>query len=250
MEDPTRRIKYLACDRREILMGFGLLFVGYFMAYVMSLVIIPGIIGYLLMTWANVKLSQYDLYFKRCIPILGFLCLVSTYSLIGDIFSYMSIESAFFSDGARAVVQTVEKVLSFTYQVSLMLAVRHIAIDTELPNLAYKAFRNLSVGALSMVVYLIAWFLPNNDFVKILTMSAFILEIVWIVLTLVLIASCYRLICDESDLDMPVRDVNIPIIGKMEEIMRKRDQNAYNAAKDMAEKRRRKKEARRNKKQK
>ena len=101
-----------------------------------------------------------------------------------------------------------------------------------------------------MVVYLIAWFLPNNDFVKILTMSAFILELVWIVLTLVLIASCYRLICDESDLDMPVRDVNIPIIGKMEEIMRKRDQNAYNAAKDMAEKRRRKKEARRNKKQK
>lgn len=231
-------------------MGFGLLFVGYFAVYIMSLVIIPSLIGYLFMAWANVKLSQYDLCFKRCIPILGFLCLVSTYLLIGDIFDYMSIESALFSEVVKTVVQTAEKILSFVYQLFLMLAMRHIAIDTELPKLAYRSARNFSIGALSMAVYIVAWILPEGEVAKTLALSAFLLELLWIILTLVLIASYYRLICDESDFDMSVKEVKIPIIGKMEEIMRRRDQNAYNSAKDMAEKRRQKKEARKNKKQK
>jgi hypothetical protein len=49
---------------------------------------------------------------------------------------------------------------------------------------------------------------------------------------------------------MSAKEVKIPIIGKMEEIMRKRDQNAYDSAKCMAEKRRRKKEAKQNQKKK
>lgn len=227
-------------------MGFGILFVGYFVAYVMSFIFIPKLIGYVLMIWATAKLSQYDLAFKRCIFILGLLSVMSVYSFTGSIFEYFSLESAWFGVSVKSLIQTAEKAVSLIFHIFLMLAMRHIAIETELPKLAYKSVRNISIGMLSTAVYLLSNFLPNSESTKTIALAAFILELVWIVLNLMLMASYYRFICDESDRDMEVKSINIPIIGKMEEIMRKRDQNAFDSGKDLVEKRRRKKETKKN----
>ena len=62
-------------------MGFGLMFVGYFFTYIISLVLVPKILGYVIMTWATVKLSEFDIKFKRCLPVLGGLLLISAFSL-------------------------------------------------------------------------------------------------------------------------------------------------------------------------
>ena len=42
-------------------MGFGLMFVGYFFTYLISLVWVPKILGYAVMTWAVSKLSAFDI---------------------------------------------------------------------------------------------------------------------------------------------------------------------------------------------
>ena len=66
---------------------------------------------------------------------------------------------------------------------------------------------------------------------------AIALRLIWIVLDLVLFASCYRLICDESDVDMPDREVNIPAFKQMENVMRRRDKNAFDSGRMLSEKR-------------
>ena len=67
-------------------MGFGLLFVGYFFVYIISVVpFFPKIIGYALMLKAALKLSDFEVRFKRCLPIIGVLSATSLFIFAGFI---------------------------------------------------------------------------------------------------------------------------------------------------------------------
>jgi hypothetical protein len=55
------------------------------------------------------------------------------------------------------------------------------------------------------------------------------------------------MICDESDADMPDKEINIPVIKQMEDIMRRRDKNAFDSGKLWSAKRRAKKESKKKK---
>ena len=84
--------------------------------------------------------------------------------------------------------------------------------------------------------------LPKSETTQVVFWVAIGLRLMWIVLNLVLLVSCYRMICDESDVDMPDREINIPIIKQMEKIMRKRDKNAFDSGIKWSEKRKNKKD--------
>ena len=53
------------------------------------------------------------------------------------------------------------------------------------------------------------------------------------------------MICDEGDADMPDKEINIPIMKEMENIMRRRDKNAFDSGMNIREKRREKRNRKR-----
>ena len=225
-------------------MGFGLMFVGYFFTYLISLVIVPKILGYVIMTWATIKLSAFDVKFKKCLPILGGLIVVSAYILAGDILKYFSIDNALFNGIFLTVVSLTEEALVVAFHAFLMLAITNIAKDTGLEKIRLRAMRNLLIFCVAEFAYTGFSFLPNNEMLGAVFSIIVILRFIWIFLNLILLASCYRLICEAGDESMPDKEVNIPIIKQMEEIMRRRDKNAFDAGKNWSEKRQSKKEKR------
>ena len=225
-------------------MGFGLMFVGYFFTYLISLVLVPKILGYAIMTWATVKLSAFDVKFKRCISVLCGLLIVSAYILAGDILKYFNIEIALFNSMVTSIVSVVEEALVVTFHILLMLAIGNIAKDTGLEKIRFRAMRNLLILCVAEAIYTVLAFLPKNTVIQNVFTVAIILRFVWIFLDLILLASCYRLICEAGDEDMPEREINIPIIKQMEDIMRRRDKNAFDSGRSLAEKRLGKKEKR------
>lgn len=230
-------------------MGFGLMFIGYFFAYLISLVIVPKILGYLIMVWATVKLSAFDLKFKRCLPALGGLVIVSGYGLLKDIFKYLSIESSLFGGVIPNVISLVEEALVLIFHALLMLAIANIAKDIGLEKIRFRAMRNLLIIAVAEAAYTVMTFLPKNETTQSIFLGAVILRFIWIALDLILLVSCYRMICEEGDEDMPDKEINIPIIKQMESTMRKRDKNAFDSGISLANKRMDKIERKRRKKE-
>ena len=228
-------------------MGFGLMFVGYFFTYLISLVFVPRILGYAIMLWATVKLSAFDIKFKRCLPVLGGLFLISAYVLSGDIVKHFNLEASLFNDTVLNIVSTAEELLVILFHVFLMLAIGSIAKDTGLDKIRFRAMRNLLLIMIAELTYTVIIFLPKNKVVQTVFAITVILRFIWIFLDLILLASCYRLICEEGDESMPEKEINVPIIKQMESVMRRRDKNAFDSGKRWSEKRQNKKEKRKKK---
>ena len=225
-------------------MGFGLMFVGYFFTYLISLVLVPKILGYVIMLWATVKLSAFDVKFKKCLPALCGLFLISAFSLSGDIIKHFGIVSSMFNDTVLNVVSVAEELLVVAFHAFLMFAIGSIAMDTGLEKIRFRAMRNLLLIGVAEGAYVAIVFLPKNKVIQAIFAVVVILRFIWIILDLVLLASCYRMICEAGDEDMPEKEINIPVIKQMESIMRKRDKNAFDSGKRWTEKRKEKKEKR------
>ena len=224
-------------------MGFGLLFIGYFFVYVISIVpFIPKLVGYFIMLVATLKLSDYEVRFKRCIPVLGALGLVSAFLFAKDIFELANIQAYVFNDTITNIISVAEEVLTLLMNALLLISVKAIAESTELDKLSFRSTRNLFVIFIAEAVYLVALFLPDGDAKKTIFMIALGLRVIWIILNLVLIVSCYRMICEEGDEDMPEKEMNIPILKQMEATLNKRNQNAFDAGRNLYNKRKSKKE--------
>ena len=229
-------------------MGFGLMFIGYFFVYVMSYVFIPKLVGYLIMLWASLKLSAFDIKFKKCVPILGALSIVSVYTLTGGVFNHIGTDLVFFNEIALNIVSLTEEALTLVFHAFLMLAISSIARDTGLENIRFRSMRNLVVIGIAEIFYVVVTLLPKEN-IQVLFFTALVLRLLWIILDLILLVSCYRMICEEGDEDMPDKEINIPIIKQMESIMRKRDKNAFDSGIALANKRMDKIERKRRKKE-
>ncbi len=222
-------------------MGFGLLFIGYFVSYVMSYAFIPKLLGCIIMLFGVRKLSEYEIKFKLCVPVLIAMCVTSAYIFTEQMLSYFKISSFVSGELAVNIVSVGDEVLGVIFHVFLLLAIGKLAHDTELEKVRVSAIRNLVLVGLAEISYITVLVLPDSDFKLTFFRIAFGLRLIWIVLDLALLVSCYRQICDESDVDMPDREINIPVIKHMEKVLGIRDKNAFDSGKNWSEKRRNKK---------
>ena len=149
-----------------------------------------------------------------------------------------------FNEVVLNIVSTVDEAIAVVFHIFVLIAITAIAKSTGLEKICFKAMRNLLIVCAAEVVYFAALIIPGESSLKqIVFWIALCLRLMWIVLDLMLFASCYRFICDESDADMPDKDINIPLIKQMEDIMRRRDKNAFDSGRNFSEKRRAKKES-------
>lgn len=224
-------------------MGFGLTFIGYFIAYLVLMAFPPAkLIGYALIIWGCVKLSEYNTRFRNAILPLGFLSLAGVYSVMGTIYDALGVTSIFFEARALTIAAHISEAIDVAFHACLLIAVAGIAKETELPKTAYKAMRNLLIVIAGEIASITALLLPIEKAAAVASYIAVLLRIVWVVLNTVLLANCYKMICPEGDEDMPAHESNIAIIRKMDAVIDKREEEAKQAAADLVRRRRDKKE--------
>ena len=216
-------------------MGFGLLFIGYFIATLMSIHIYGSyvsLVGYGIVFIASTKLSKYNNSFR--LLEIGAILMFLVYGLISaaDIGSFlydeMLISTKIFGDSFIDIMGKVEMAVSFMFVSAMLFAIRSIAKETEVPKIVYSSSRNFVFLVVFYVLYLIGYlpFAFTAEYVAAFGGFVTALNFVIIVLNLVMIFSCYMRICDENDVDMAQRPSRFAFVNKYRATMESRREKA------------------------
>jgi len=188
-------------------MGFGLLFLGYFVAYLMSLnpfSAIFYIVGYGIMSCGLSKLNRYHTSFYApaicsiALAVLSFF--VGVMELSDFLYQNMILSVKIFPAVLFTVFEIAQSCLIFLFHAFLLWAIRAIAKDTGVEKIPTNAIRNFVFILLSYIVNLVAR-LPSWDAEMRSYFNLFyvLLFLTWILLDLLLIYACYAQICDEDE---------------------------------------------------
>ena len=239
-------------------MGFGLLFIGYFMTYLMSVSYAGYLIrlaGYALMIYAFTKLMGYNRSFKLPLFVSAILLCVTgvgCYVEVGEfLYEYLIIDNFAVAEAFKMALATVDDILVFVFHGGLLYAIRAIAKETEAKNLPYTAARNFAFICVYQLLLALTWlpFAFVEDYKRYFSMPIYLLYFAWIILDLVLIFKCYANICDEGDVDMPLKKSKIEFVNKIREEAARREQKAADDSVEYArQKLLQRKEKRQNKK--
>ncbi len=209
-------------------MGFGWLFIGYFITFVFQMnpyAVFVSPLGIAIIVFSAVKLYKYCHKFHLIIPpsfimLIGFaLKILSTASELAD-FS-LPHKSIFESVGYN-----VYFVGALLFHIALMLAVRDIAHKVDLPKIKWNSVRNFVVFALYSLIYAVS-LLPLKtiaEFNQLMSVPYIALWLTWMILNLVMLFSCYMRICQEGDEDMPDRPSKIKVFNKMNDALNKKQE--------------------------
>ena len=207
-------------------MGFGILLTGYFMTYLMSVSLFGYLIrfiGYGLMLYSFTKLKNYHKAFTLPLAAAGVMLVVTLadiYAKLGQfLYENLVINSFSLPAGFEMAVGYADDALVFVFHACLLYAIRCIAKDTEDEKISYNSVRNFVFLAFYYVVYVVT-LLPIaslDEFKKYFSLPVILLYFVCLILNVVLLISCYARICDEADVDMPMKKSRFAFINKLNE---------------------------------
>lgn len=237
-------------------MGFGLLFIGYFLTMINSPIF--GLFGTLiraggcaLMICAAVKLGKYnkafDLTFIGAILMAAMSAVLIAINIDGLLYNSLITSDKLFSDFAKTVVGYVEQGISFVFNSFLLWGILKISKETEVKKITVAAIRNYIFVCAYYLLYVIS-FLPFNGIRSAQSEFAvitWILYFVWIGLNLFLLFNCYATICDEDDLEMERKPSKFDFVNKFRDEFDKKSQKAREADMLYRQERRQKREDRR-----
>jgi hypothetical protein len=207
-------------------MGFGLLLMGYFLGMVMSLNIFGAffrLAGFALAAYAARKLSDYHKGFSfltlASMLSVGVSVLGAISSLSAFLYDNMIIAEKLIGDGLATAFGYARYGAELIFTVALCVAISLIAKETGELKLRYVAIRNLALYCVYFVLQIICW-LPHEYVGTLLQITALpavaqLAGFALILLNLLMIFSCYRRICDESDVDMPQKPSKFEFVNQM-----------------------------------
>lgn len=227
-------------------MGFGLLFVGYFVANLMSFNNFGAIfelLGYGIMCYATMKLSQYNKKFYTLFGATACMIVISAINSVIDVSVFLEdsliISQPLIPTFITDIISYVELAGEFAIAVTLFMSVRAIAKETEVGNIQYAAFRNFIITCVFFVMQIVMG-LPI-DSVKgfaneiALLIWTLILYLACAILNLVMIFSCYSKICDSNDVDMTQKPSRFAFVNKMREEMEEKRNRAIKSTEKYVE---------------
>lgn len=211
-------------------MGFGILFIGYLIASVLSINPfgdITRLIGFSIILFALVKLSPHAKGFRAAKYFSLALILASGAS------GALTLAERFGADvGAFALTKQIllysVTVLFYAFHLFLLFGIRELARAVELSKLADKALRNFIIGSF----YFVLTFVGSLDtpfkesFANYLGLPTLVIGLVWYILNAVLIYSCYMWICLEGDENMERKKSRFEFVNKINEALDKKEENA------------------------
>ena len=170
-------------------MGFGLLLIGYFLAFVPSLsnvYFFTDVFGAPIMTYALMKLSAYNDNFKQALP--------SAY--IYTAVTFGAAIMSFFKVGvfASSIVDTVLAAAALMFHIYTFTAIADMARGAEDGKLEGKAYRDLIIIYVYYALYIIVMLASpamDNVLKGYFNTIMYFFRMLWIILNLLLIHSAY-----------------------------------------------------------
>ena len=205
-------------------MGFGLLFIGYFMTVLnIPMLGIFGtlirIVGCTVMLYSFVKLRKYSEGFGLSVVGAGLMLLMSAVLLFVNVhdllFNSLIIQDKIVTDFGKTVIGYTEQGITFLFTSALLWGFFSIGRETEDRKIVVGAIRNFIFEIIYVLLYL-ASFLPFSGIQSAKSEFAVITWILYFIcigFNLFLIFSAYAQICDEDDVEMDKRTASIPFLN-------------------------------------
>jgi hypothetical protein len=202
-------------------MGFGLLFIGYLLAFAFSVANVYmffDVVGSLIMAYALMKLSPHAKFFKAAAALAAGLAALGVALFIIGL-------AAPDAEALLDVMSYVKAAAVLAFHVLLMLGIKDIAGYTELPAIGRKALRNLIIGCIYIALSVVIPF--TGDGAQYFYLPVLLYGYVWIIMNAALIYSCYMRICLEGDEDMEPKPSKYKIVNDIREKLDKAEDSAF-----------------------
>ncbi len=204
-------------------MGFGLLFIGYFITYIMALNSVGfafRLVGYAVMALALGKLSAYNKSFRPAQVGALVLVLFSVFDTATEIIAYLAenliLSSNPFTATALTVILDFEGIFVLMFHLLMLIAIRNIAKETDVHKIEVNVIRDVCFITLYYILSIIKY-LPfpfRESYVRNMGLPLVLLYLAWIILDLTLIFECYANICDEGDVEMQRKPSRFAFVNK------------------------------------
>lgn len=200
-------------------MGFGLLFIGYFITFVMTLNnfgFIFGLAGYLVMALALLRLCRFERRFYPALICSLLLILVGAYYFLCEGAGRLNIELQAWVLAAKPAAEVTIFITEAALNIALLRAIANLAGGLELTRQCRSAWRNMVLVGVYFIIDTtrMLFFLDNQAAGRYLIPITLLLRLGWTALNLVLIFSCYMRICPEGEEDMPEKKSGLESIRR------------------------------------
>ena len=240
-------------------MGFGYLFLGYLVTFVLYMTVnglgfggLALLVGYATMLYGIWMLNHYHRAFVWArwllLPMLA-LAVLETVQNLNTLFLWgLPLEGA----ALTAVVEWLTLTLITVFHFSLLFAIRALATEVGLLHIATAAIRN----ALFVALYVLLSAMARMSFVSeqirgYLTLPVILVDLVWIFCNLFLFISCMKNICPAGDEEVAERRSRFEWINRIQDTYEKnRQKSVEHTTKQTEEFLRRRKEKKERKKHK
>ena len=217
-------------------MGYGLLFIGYAVAFLMSINSFGFIfraIGSLLALCGLKKLCQFETKYNFCYLSAWAMC----FAAMAEGAVFMAGDGA--PENLQAYVSMAFCVPAIPFHLIFYKATCALSTEVGLDKISVKSARHAVFGVL-VVLLALSTFVARSfgwSFINYLFGATLIGAILLIFMNLLLIYSCYKNICEEGDEDNAAKPSRIPFMNKLFEVSEKRQQEIYEKTKAYAEER-------------
>lgn len=201
-------------------MGFGLLFIGYFVANFMTLNPLGSwfrFLGYGIILLSILKLRKYHRAFN-----------LSIFTTIGMLFVSGALILSELAGIDKTVIAYIEQGSSFIFHALLLYAIFKIARETEVKKISDASVRNFVFICFYDIVCLFEY-LPLAVFDTVqgeLRIISLILFFSCMILNLILIGRCYANICDEKDVEMKRKESRFAWVNRFHEELERKEEKA------------------------
>ena len=239
-------------------MGFGLLFIGYLVAFLMSVNAYGWafkIVGFYIIFLALQKLSEYKHSVQRCLAPLIAMTLCQMY------YGFVAISRMIAPISFHVVLDVLEGVVltclvSTVFLVSLLafhwllfLSIHELAIDVEDTSISKMALQNRFMIMFYVLLDFVTVLFPVNTNTKLHLMRIVLLfGIVYPIVVLYMFYRCYAGICAPEDADMTPKPSRFAFVNKSRAMSEKNEKEMQELLTQIQEKKKQKQQQKRKKK--
>lgn len=186
-------------------MGFGLLMMGYFLAFLVSNFhagfAFAG--GYLMML-GLLKLKDYNSSFTKAIYPLGAFMALALKDSVLDLLSLFSATPRFFEyQAVRLAFEYLDIASVALFNLLLFFAISELASEVKDEKIRVSALRNMYFFA-AYVILCAVRYLPipyGNTVLRYFNLTLQLMQLFWIASAMIMLFSCYRNIVDKNQLE-------------------------------------------------
>lgn len=219
-------------------MGLGILFIGYFTATIAAIPF-PAICtftGYLLMGYALTKLVQYERWFSYARICTFVMLLLSAPAVAAYLCGLIGFDIALPAFLTGSAYEYIESVITLLFHVALYLSVCRLATTTEVEKIRVSSARNLFLYGLLFICRTVFGVLTDigGDIGAFGAKANAVCALIYIgvlILNHIMLFSAYMWICDESDVDMEIKDTGISWFDKLRRTTAEKEQQAADETK-------------------